>query len=137
MCVDDVRVLVLVPDDGLCCMEPALDRRPPGACKLLADADLLTPNDVFGCKLLGVVAGDSLGVEPPDKLSALLREVLLAGLALAGLVKGFGNEDGREDGPTALPGRLAVPSEGTVGSFRPLPGFRAEVLALGTLFLAA
>ena len=63
--------------------------------KLLADTDLPAPKDGLGCKL-GIDAGDSLGVEPPDKLPALLRLGLLAGLALEGLVKGFGNEDGRE-----------------------------------------
>jgi len=126
-----------VPDDGLCCKEPPLDRRLASVCKLLADTDLPPPSDVFGCKPPGVVAGDSLGVEPPDKLSALLLEGLLAGLALTGLVKGLGNDDGREGVSTALPGRLAAPSEGTVGSFLPLPGFKAEVFALGTLCLVA
>lgn len=129
-CVDDERILGLVPEDGLCGIEPPLPLR----FKLLADADLLTPRGVFGCKPPGVVEGDSLGVEPPDKLSALLREGLLAVEALEGLINGFGNDDGRS---TALPGRIALPSWGNVGSFLPVPGFEADAFGLETLRLAA
>jgi len=96
-------------EDGLCCKEPPLPRRfaADELFKLLAEADLLPTRDFLGCKPLGVVAGDSLGVEPPDKLSALFRRGLLAVVAVEGLASGFGNEDGRS---TALPGRLALPS---------------------------
>jgi len=96
-------------EDGLCCKEPPLPRRfaADELFKLLAEADLLPTRDFLGCKPLGVVAGDSLGVEPPDKLSALFRRGLLAVVAVEGLASGFGNEDGRS---TALPGRLAPPS---------------------------
>jgi len=126
----------LVPEDGLCCIAPPLPLRfaADELFKLLAEADLLPPRDFLGCKLLGVVHGDSLGVEPPDKLSALFRRGLLAVVAVEGLVSGFGSEDGRS---TALPGRLALPSPGSVGSFLPELGFESDVFGLETSRLAA
>lgn len=132
MC-DDVRGLLLTPDDGLGCEDPLAGRRAAAEFKLPAETDLLPANDVLSCKPLGVEAGDCFGVEPADKLSALCREGLLERLALTGLFSGLGNEDGLEGDSTAEPGRLAAPSDGTVGSFLPLPGFMAEVLPLGIL----
>ena len=58
-------------------------------------------------------------------------------MALAGLFNGLGRDEGLDGDSTAVPGRLAVPSDGTLGSFLPLPGFVAEVLAFETPCLDA